>query len=162
MSARDAWRRTLQRNRRRLPMLVVLGLIAVFACVRLLQTRSQPADSVFDSKKPFRVKRVVDGDTLLLDGGTRVRLIGVDTPETKHPNRPVEPLGREAAKFVRRHVQVIGDRRRQLQHAFDRLNPLAAVGNAKLVHQKHAVQRIDPRSRSSFCSSGVAWASCGR
>ena len=30
----------------------------------------------------FKVKRVIDGDTLLLTNGERVRLIGVDTPET--------------------------------------------------------------------------------
>jgi endonuclease YncB( thermonuclease family) len=34
--------------------------------------------------------RVVDGDTIILDGGERVRLIGVDTPETKDPRKPVE------------------------------------------------------------------------
>jgi endonuclease YncB( thermonuclease family) len=36
------------------------------------------------------VERVVDGDTLVMENGGRVRLIGVDTPETKHPNKPVE------------------------------------------------------------------------
>ncbi|MFN0197014.1 MAG: thermonuclease family protein [Planctomycetaceae bacterium] len=51
------------------------------------------------------VKRVVDGDTLLLDTGERVRLIGVNTPETKHPDLPVDPLGLEAAEFVVRRVQ---------------------------------------------------------
>ena len=30
--------------------------------------------------------RVVDGDTIVLDGNEKVRLIGVDTPETKDPN----------------------------------------------------------------------------
>ena len=32
-------------------------------------------------------ERVVDGDTLLLASGERVRLIGVHTPETKHPKK---------------------------------------------------------------------------
>ncbi len=36
------------------------------------------------------VTRVIDGDTLVLNGGERVRLIGVDTPETVHPTKPVE------------------------------------------------------------------------
>jgi micrococcal nuclease len=31
-----------------------------------------------------------------------VRLIGVDTPETKHPNAPVEYFGKEAAAFTKR------------------------------------------------------------
>lgn len=51
------------------------------------------------------VERVVDGDTLLLETGERVRLIGVDTPETKHPDRPVELFGLEAAEFVQRRVE---------------------------------------------------------
>lgn len=36
------------------------------------------------------VKRAVDGDTLELATGERVRLIGVDTPETKDPRKPVQ------------------------------------------------------------------------
>ncbi len=50
------------------------------------------------------VTTVSDGDTIVvsLGGATeRVRLIGVDTPETSHPSRPVECFGREAAAFTR-------------------------------------------------------------
>lgn len=43
------------------------------------------------------VERIVDGDTLVVDGGTRVRLIGIDTPETVDPRRPVECFGQEAS-----------------------------------------------------------------
>ena len=51
---------------------------------------------------PWRaVERVIDGDTILLDGGERVRLIGVDTPETVHPSKPVEYFGKEASAFTR-------------------------------------------------------------
>lgn len=49
------------------------------------------------------VRAIVDGDTLdvTLKGRTRrVRLIGVDTPETTHPSRPVECFGREATRFL--------------------------------------------------------------
>ena len=52
----------------------------------------------------YRVQRVVDGDTLVLTGGTRVRLIGADTPETVHPDLPVQPWGPEATEFTRRFV----------------------------------------------------------
>jgi micrococcal nuclease len=51
-----------------------------------------------------KVKRVVDGDTLLLINGERVRLIGVDTPETKHPQKPVEYFGKEAYLFTKKMV----------------------------------------------------------
>lgn len=47
-----------------------------------------------------RVLRAVDGDTLLLVDGRRVRLLGIDTPETKHPDRPAQPFGSEASAFV--------------------------------------------------------------
>ncbi|MEZ5169262.1 MAG: thermonuclease family protein [Acidimicrobiia bacterium] len=43
------------------------------------------------------IERVVDGDTLVVAGGTRIRLIGIDTPETVHPSKPVECFGREAS-----------------------------------------------------------------
>ena len=46
------------------------------------------------------VERVVDGDTVVVSGDRRVRLIGVDTPETKDPRRPVQCFGREAAAFL--------------------------------------------------------------
>ena len=45
-----------------------------------------------------KVARVVDGDTVELESGERVRYIGVDTPETKHPSKPVQCYGREASK----------------------------------------------------------------
>ncbi len=51
------------------------------------------------------VTRVVDGDTIIVGARERVRLIGVDTPETKHPQRPVEYFGREASAFTRKMVE---------------------------------------------------------
>jgi micrococcal nuclease len=53
---------------------------------------------------PAVVSRVTDGDTLkvTLEDGTEetVRLLLVDTPETKHPSKPVEPFGPEASEFA--------------------------------------------------------------
>jgi len=46
------------------------------------------------------VLRVIDGDTILVSLGgreERVRYIGVDTPETVAPERPVECFGKEAS-----------------------------------------------------------------
>lgn len=53
----------------------------------------------------YKVKRVIDGDTLLLINGERVRLIGVNTPETKHPQKPVEYFGKEAHLFTKQMVE---------------------------------------------------------
>ena len=55
---------------------------------------------------PWRsVVRVVDGDTIILDANERVRLIGVDTPETVDPRRPVQYFGKEASAFTKRMVE---------------------------------------------------------
>jgi micrococcal nuclease len=47
------------------------------------------------------VVRVVDGDTILFVPDMRVRLIGVNTPESVKPESPVEPWGPEASQFTR-------------------------------------------------------------
>ena len=54
------------------------------------------------SQSIFIVQLVVDGDTIVLDDGQKVRLIGVDTPESVHPSKPVEYYGKEASEFTRR------------------------------------------------------------
>ncbi len=56
-------------------------------------------DGVPDGAMEAKVLRIVDGDTIDvgISGHTvRVRLIGIDTPETKDPNDPVECYGAEA------------------------------------------------------------------
>ena len=56
------------------------------------------------------VVRVIDGDTIEVQGAAgvlqTVRLMGVDTPETKHPTRPVEYYGPEAAAIA--HAALAG------------------------------------------------------
>jgi endonuclease YncB( thermonuclease family) len=54
------------------------------------------------------VERVVDGDTVVvrLDGQQiKVRLIGVDAPESVDPRKPVERFARESAAFLRQLVE---------------------------------------------------------
>lgn len=45
----------------------------------------------------FKVARVIDGDTIELENGERVRYIGIDTPETVDPRKPVQCFGKEAS-----------------------------------------------------------------
>jgi micrococcal nuclease len=53
----------------------------------------------------YPVSKHVDGDTFWVDDGSekgaKIRLIGVDTPETRHPRKGREPYGREASRYVR-------------------------------------------------------------
>lgn len=48
------------------------------------------------------VSKVVDGDTIELENGKVVRLIGIDTPETVDPRRPVGCFGKEASNEVKK------------------------------------------------------------
>jgi micrococcal nuclease len=47
---------------------------------------------------PYRVVRVVDGDTVVVSNGDTLRLIGIDTPETVDPREPVQCFGVEASR----------------------------------------------------------------
>lgn len=91
--ARWNWRRSI----------LTLAVIAAIG-LKARAVLSRPPPFAFDETRPYAVQRVIDGDTLLIEGGVRVRLLGVNTPETRHPDRPVEPWGEEAAEFARRWV----------------------------------------------------------
>lgn len=47
-------------------------------------------------EEKFLVSRVIDGDTIELSNGKKVRYIGIDTPETVDPRKPVQCFGKEA------------------------------------------------------------------
>ena len=66
---------------------------------------SSPVVQSLPSRGPFRVTRVLDGDTLVLDNDETVRLIGVDAPETHHPEVPVQRFGEESTEFLRRFAE---------------------------------------------------------
>ncbi|NLY21082.1 MAG: nuclease [Tissierellia bacterium] len=58
-------------------------------------------DNTFQEAK---VDRVVDGDTIhveIADEIYKIRMILVDTPETVHPNKPVEWYGKEASDYTK-------------------------------------------------------------
>ena len=68
---------------------------------------------------------VSDGDTYVLRDGTRVRLIGIDTPETQHPDFGDECYGHAATRFAKQLLQP-GDRVRlvldvETRDRYDRL-----------------------------------------
>lgn len=43
-----------------------------------------------------RVTRVIDGDTIEIEGGQKVRYIGINAPESVHPKKPVQCFAKEA------------------------------------------------------------------
>ena len=77
-----------------LHILVAIGLSLLASC---------SSGSTTENKVLVRILAVIDGDTvdIKLDGRTeRVRLIGVNTPETKHPTKPIECFGPEASAYM--------------------------------------------------------------
>lgn len=82
------------------------GLLAVLAALgfvvgwRVVGTVDQRADQVRADLSRAVVVDVVDGDTVELDIGgrrERVRLLGVDAPESVHPSVPEQCFGQEAS-----------------------------------------------------------------
>jgi len=48
--------------------------------------------------KLIKVTRVVDGDTIQLENGERLRYIGIDTPEKNDPRKPVQCFAEQASQ----------------------------------------------------------------
>ena len=111
-------------SRRRRAGIIVLCLLAVVLFVWLDHSpirrkwqpwpKSEEQARAYDFKKyhaqTFTVVKVVDGDTIDIDipdvndNYTRIRLWGIDTPETKNPEVGVMFFGPEAAEFARKLV----------------------------------------------------------
>lgn len=63
------------------------------------------AISVLATAGEYRVSRVIDGDTVILENGERVRLIGVDTTEKSHPLKLVEYFSNESTQFTKQLLE---------------------------------------------------------
>jgi micrococcal nuclease len=77
-------------------LILALGVSAYFIHG---SAHSEPVPAGFS-----RVVKVDDGDTIevVVNGGSeRIRLVGVDTPETVDPRRPVQCFGKEASKHTK-------------------------------------------------------------
>ena len=90
----------------------VLGILTCLwacGCTETPATReAAPPGAEAESLGAFETRtcvRVVDGDTIVLDGKERVRYIGIDTPETVHPRKPVQWMGKEASAANRLLVE---------------------------------------------------------
>lgn len=93
----------------------------------------------------YKVSKVIDGDTLKLkkingnnfDNGENeitVRLIGVNTPESVAPNRPVECFGKEASNYVKNLVNgnFVAIEKDSTQSTYDKYNRLLAYVYIKI------------------------------
>lgn len=138
----------------------LLVALALAAAAYLKREAGPPERSPQAVSQQRLCVRVIDGDTIELDGGERVRLIGVDTPETVDPRRPVQYFGKEASAFTRRMVEGKDVRLEQDQDTLDRYGRTLAYVylqdgtflNAELVRQGygHAYTRFPFRYEQQF------------
>lgn len=153
-------------NKNRLRGLYLAGLLPMLVSAdvyKWLDVQGRPhyadreheqAKSVFIPSRTtyFTVKKVFDGDTILLNNGQKVRLLGINTPEVAGPNKDNEAGGEAAKAWLKqklehRKVRLEGDVEKQdkyqrtLAHVFTEDKQHI---NLALVQQGLAVLNIYP------------------
>jgi micrococcal nuclease len=142
------------RFRRRVHPLAVLVVAILAAIVAWSQTQRTPGPPEALSEGAYEVERVIDGDTILLTNHARVRLIGVNTPETVKPDQAKEPWGEEAKEFTRQFVvggQVRLEFDRERQDKYQRFLAYVWVGDQMLNEEliRQGLGRAEPGYRYS-------------
>ncbi|QQS22708.1 thermonuclease family protein [bacterium] len=68
--------------------------------------RNKPKKSKAPASRIYvKVKQVVDGDTIVLENNSRLRYIGIDTPEKNDPRKPVQCFAEQATQKNRELVE---------------------------------------------------------
>jgi micrococcal nuclease len=87
---------------------LLFSLISLVIFAILSQVAPQAQQQLSDLKPgEYRVREFYDGDTIGVDMNgrlERIRMIGVDTPETHHPKKPVQCFGKAASEFTKRII----------------------------------------------------------
>ena len=91
-----------------------------------------------------QVVRVVDGDTIVVSQGEKqetVRLIGINTPETVDPRKPVECFGKEAKEYLKellngKKVRLENDPSQQERDRYGRLLRYIFLEDKTFINQK--------------------------
>lgn len=114
--------------------------------------------------KTFTCVKTVDGDTIDIDipdgryRNTRIRLLGVDTPETKKPDTPVMYFGPEAYNFTKektlnRQVTVLLDKNANVRDKYGRLLAYIRLDDGKILNEELVINGFayaDTRFANSF------------
>lgn len=115
------------RRRARGAVIALVAALALVACGDdSASTPSPPQTAAVETNA--RVERIVDGDTIVADFGgrtDRVRLIGIDTPESAIPDTAPECFGIEATRHLEALIPagtpILVERDVEARDRFDRL-----------------------------------------
>lgn len=91
----------LSKKQIKLLIFTFLTLTSFFTSYFYKQTPQENVQSAISQKvstAEAKVTKVIDGDTIQLEDGRKIRYIGIDAPETNDPRRKVECFGQEAKK----------------------------------------------------------------
>ena len=122
---------------------IVLLIIstAIYASNNYKNSGGQPAPQ----PGYYKVTHATDGDTFSIDMNSkeeRIRMIGVDTPETKKPNSPVQCYGPEASGFTKKLLEESGTVRLEAdpignnRDKYDRLLRYVYLQNGALINER--------------------------
>jgi micrococcal nuclease len=143
------------REPRALLFWLVCGIVVIWQAIA---GDDPPAGPELLAEGIHEVRRVVDGDTLLLMSGARVRLQGIDTPETVREGFAVEAWGPEASQFSKDFVDRANHRVRltfslERKDRHDRF--LAFVWDGDVMLNEELVRSGLARARLDYRYSGV-------
>lgn len=138
--------RMSKRNKKKLVSLLI-GLIVVTAgALSERYNIAIPGAQAVVQNQPglYHVVEVFDGDTIAVDmNGTteKIRMIGVDTPETHDPRKAVQCFGVAASNFTKglltdRYVRLGADSLSSNRDRYDRLLRYVYTSDNKLVEQE--------------------------
>ncbi len=94
-------------------LILLLGAVLLYV-VNILQPhkittlKKYPTQKILESSPSsllVKVLRAIDGDTIELESGKKVRYIGIDTPELHHPKKPVQCFAQEAMMTNKKLVE---------------------------------------------------------
>jgi micrococcal nuclease len=89
-------------------LLIISFMISLYGLLPGCAVKEPAGRSHSENGYRVLVTRVIDGDTFeIIDRGKkdRVRMIGIDTPESVKPDAAVEPYGREASCYTKKLIQ---------------------------------------------------------
>lgn len=127
----------------------ILGLAIAFAVVynqnpQLFQTVNINLTTETSGGTYYKVTKVIDGDTLYLEMGNveeKIRLIGINTPETVDPRIDAECFGKEAKNRMEdiaegKLVRLEYDETQGLRDVYNRILAYAYLEDGQMLNRK--------------------------